>query len=107
MRWLVRLTRLVGWLLTPLVAWAASFVGAWLVLRIAGRAGSPRGLLWSALVAGFVAAVLVLLLWMRLLRSSARLRHTLHVDPQGLPVPEPLEPGQDGPANLPSGHAAR
>ncbi|HEY2825555.1 MAG TPA: hypothetical protein VGI83_08425 [Gemmatimonadales bacterium] len=25
-----RFYRLVGWLLTPLVAWAASFLGAWL-----------------------------------------------------------------------------
>jgi hypothetical protein len=88
MRWLGRLGRLVGWLLTPLVAWAASFFGAWLVLAVAGRMGTPRGLLVSVLAAGFITAVVALLLWMWLLRHSARLRHTLHVDPEGLPVTE-------------------
>jgi hypothetical protein len=91
MHWLGRLGRLVGWLLTPLVAWAASFFGAWLVLAVAGRMGAPRGLLVGVFAAGFFTAVVALLLWMWLLRHSARLRHTLHVDPEGLPVTEALE----------------
>jgi len=91
MHWLGRLGRLVGWLLTPLVAWAASFFGAWLVLVVAGRMGTPRRLLAAVLAAGFLTAVVALLLWMWLLRHSARLRHTLHVDPEGLPVTEELE----------------
>ncbi|MDH4132802.1 MAG: hypothetical protein OEV95_13460, partial [Gemmatimonadota bacterium] len=91
MRWLGRLGRLVGWLLTPLVAWAASFSGAWLVLAVLGRMGTPRSLLTLVLAAAFVAAVVALLLWMWLLRHSARLRRTLHVDPEGLPVTEEVE----------------
>lgn len=91
MRWLGRLGRLVGWLLTPLVAWAASFFGAWLVLAVLGRMGTPRSLLTLVLGAAFIAAVAALLLWMWLLRHSARLRRTLHVDPEGLPVTEEAE----------------
>ena len=53
--------------------------------------GTPRGLLVLVLSAGFLAAVGALLLWMWLLRSSARLRHKLHVDPEGLPVTEEVE----------------
>jgi hypothetical protein len=43
------------------------------------------------LVIGFVVAVVALLLWMRILRSSPRLRHTLHVDREGLPMTEEAE----------------
>jgi UPF0716 family protein affecting phage T7 exclusion len=91
MRWLGHLVRLVGWLLTPLVAWAASFLGAWLVLAVAWRLGTTRQMLVLFLVTGFVTAVVALLLWMWLLRHSARLRRTLHVDPEGLPVTEEAE----------------
>lgn len=91
MRWLGRLSRLVGWLLTPLVAWAASFFGAWLVLVLAGRHGSSRLLLLLLLAGGLVTAVATLLIWMRFLRASPRLRHTLHVDPEGLPLTEAAE----------------
>ena len=95
MRWLGHLVRLVGWLLTPLVAWAASFLGAWVALTAAGRLGTPRQLLVLLLVSGFVTAVVALLLWMWLLRHSARLRRTLHVDPEGLPVTEEAELAQE------------
>ena len=91
MRWLGHLVRLVGWLLTPLVAWAASFLGAWLVLTAAWRLGTPRQMLVLFLATGFITAVVALLLWMWLLRHSARLRRTLHVDPEGLPVTEEAE----------------
>ena len=94
MRWLGRLVRLVGWLLTPLVAWAASFLGAWLALTAGWRLGTPRQMLVMFLVTGFVTAVVALLLWMWLLRHSARLRRTLHVDPEGLPVTEGAELGE-------------
>ena len=105
MRWLGRLGRLVGWLLTPLVAWAASFCGAWLVFAVAGRMGRPRGLLAIVLTTGFVTAVVALLLWMWLLRHSARLRHTLHVDPEGLPVTEEVELAEEQAAEAAQGPA--
>jgi hypothetical protein len=90
MRWLGILVRVVGWLLTPLVVWAASFSGAWLVLQVAPHIEQPRRALMAALAAALVAGIGVMLLWMRLLRRSPRLRHSLHVDREGLPVIEEI-----------------
>lgn len=86
MRWLGILTRVVGWLLTPLVAWAASFFGAWVLLNLGGQFSNPRYAIYAALAVALVSGVAILLLWMQLLRRSPRLRHSLHVDPEGLPV---------------------
>lgn len=88
MRWVSILTRVVGWLLTPLVAWAASLFGAWLVLSLGGQFSHPRFALAAALAAALIAGVASLWLWMQLLSRSPRLRHSLHVDPEGLPVIE-------------------
>ncbi len=100
MRWLGILTRVIGWLLTPLVAWAASFYGAWLLLTLEGQFASARRAVYAAFALSLVAGVTVLLLWMQLLRRSPRLRHSLHVDREGLPVidetPEPA-PGPTTP----------
>lgn len=86
MRWLGILVRIVGWLLTPLVAWAASFYGAWTVLQVQGRFADPQHALYAALAIALLAGVLLMLAWMNLLRRSPRLRHSLHVDREGLPV---------------------
>ena len=40
--WFAGSSRFSGWLLTPLVAWAASFVGAWLGARSAGGLSTIR-----------------------------------------------------------------
>ncbi len=85
MRWLVLLARIVGWLLTPLVAWAASLWGAWLILTREAGFDNPRHALYTALGSGLVLAVLSLLAWIELLRRSPRLRHSLHVTREGLP----------------------
>lgn len=100
MRWFSILTRIVGWLLTPLVAWAASLFGAWLVLNLGGQFSRPRVALYAALGAALVAGVASLWLWMQLLRRSPRLRHSLHVDPEGLPVID--EDSQEEPAEPPA-----
>ncbi len=99
MRWTALVLRIVGWLLTPLVAWAASFFGAWFVLLTAGRAGSPRAVLGTALGAALLAAVISLLLWRKLLKRFPKLRRTLQVSTAGLPVmPElPAEGSTPGP----------
>lgn len=105
MRWFSILTRIVGWLLTPLVAWAASLFGAWLLLNLGGQFSNPRYALYAALAAALVAGVASLWLWMQLLRRSPRLRHSLHVDPEGLPVIEegPESEGVTPPAETGSG----
>lgn len=92
MRWSGLLIRIVGWLLTPLVAWAASLWGAWIMLRRVASFDNPRHAVYAALGAGLVLAVLAMLAWLELLRRSPRLRHSLHVDREGLPVLEEAAP---------------
>jgi hypothetical protein len=42
-----RLVRILAWLLTPLVAWAASFLGGWLAATLARNVASPgRAVIW-------------------------------------------------------------
>ncbi len=86
MRWPQTLLRILGWLLTPLVAWAASFWGAWMFLRAQGAFDRPWTALYLALAVAIGAGVAALLGWMQLLRRSPRLRHSLHVNREGLPV---------------------
>lgn len=77
--------RFFGWLLTPIVAWAASFFGG------AAAAWLTRGLpsstaLWLTLLGGAVGALLAILGWLRLLRRSPRLQHALEVSEDGTPL---------------------
>jgi hypothetical protein len=102
MRWVSILTRIVGWLLTPLVAWAASLFGAWLLLNLGGQFARPRHALYAALAAALIAGVASLWLWMQLLRRSPRLRHSLHVDPEGLPEIEEVPDGEGESAEPPA-----
>ena len=88
------LARLFGWLLTPVVASAASFLGAVGGAMIAGSMRDPlRGLVTSA-VCALLAAVGVTWAWLRWLRRSPVAREVLGVDETGAPeafIPE-LEP---------------
>jgi hypothetical protein len=64
--------RRIGWLLTPLVVWAASFLGAWAGAGIAARAHlMDRGV---ELMAGgaVIAALGATALWLLLLRRGLR-----------------------------------
>ena len=78
--------RLVGWLLTPLVAWAASFAGAWLGATVAsGFKNSTTG---AWIVVGFGAAfgIVAAWAWLHYLRRSPKLQKTLAVAPDGTPL---------------------
>lgn len=96
MRLLPGLARFVGWLLTPLLAWAASFCGAWL------GALAAAGITDGNVALGFTiggAAVLGLggtLLWLRLLRRSPELQQALAVTSEGIPVAM-VEPADTSP----------
>lgn len=79
------LLRLLGWLLTPIVAWAASFLGASLAAHLS-RGQPPMRSLWITVAAGGIVAAIALLGWLRLLRRSPRLRHTLEVAQDGTPI---------------------
>ena len=97
MRLLRFVLRFVGWLLTPLVAWAASFCGAWLGAAAAGLFDNPTATLLLPLTGGAGFAVAGTLLWMRALRQSRELREVLAVTEEGIPVvaiEEDTEPGE-------------
>jgi hypothetical protein len=85
MRWVRLFFRAFGWLLTPFMAWAASFFGCVAGEIIAGRLASPtRGLLVSA-ACGATAGFVTLVLWLRLLRRSPGIREALAVTEDGTP----------------------
>lgn len=79
------LVRILGWLLTPLVAWAASFVGATIGAWISGGA-SPMTVLIVAAAFGLVFAWVSAWAWLRYLRHHPKLQKTLEVAPDGTPL---------------------
>ena len=82
-RWLVRL---LGWLLTPLVAWAASFVGAWLGARVAGSVKSSTTGAYVVIAFGAAFGLAAAWAWLRYLRRHPRLQKQLAVAPDGTPL---------------------
>jgi hypothetical protein len=80
------LVRFLGWLLTPLVAWAASFFGAWVVSMAVSGIKDPNDALVLTVAGGAVAAVSMTLVWMRLLRRSPDLQEMLQVTAEGVPM---------------------
>lgn len=78
--------RILGWLLTPLVAWAASFCGAWVGAGIASRLADATTGLGLTVGIGAVTAIAATIGWMRLLRRSPQLREALAVTEEGVPV---------------------
>jgi hypothetical protein len=86
MRWPGILVRILGWLLTPLVAWAVSFYSAWMLLETEAGFDNPRHAVYAAFAVALVAGTLLMYAWIHLLRRSPKLRHSLHVDREGLPV---------------------
>ena len=102
MKFLRFVARLFGWLLTPIVASAASFFGAVGGAMIAKSMSNPMtGLITSGFCA-LVAAVVVTWFWLQWLRRRPEVRHALGVDETGAPetfIPEmEEEPGAAAPA---------
>ena len=67
-RWLAHLLVVVGWLLTPVVAWGASFFGLWLGAVFAIRFHSPAAMLGVAGALGLACGFGTLWAWVRLMR---------------------------------------
>ena len=85
MRWVRLLFRIFGWLLTPFLAWAASFFGAVAGALIALKLDDPvRGLAITA-VCGGLAGFACLIAWLRYLRRSPEVREVLAVTEDGTP----------------------
>jgi hypothetical protein len=95
MRWVRLIFRVFGWLLTPFLAWAASFFGAVAGALIAMRLEDPfRGLAVTALC-GAVTGFAGLVLWLEYLRRSPEVREALAVTEDGTPdTTEVLPPEQ-------------
>ena len=85
MRWLRLVFRIFGWLLTPFLAWAASFFGAVAGALIAMRIEDPvRGLGVTA-VCGAATGFATILFWLHYLRRSPEAREVLAVTEDGTP----------------------
>lgn len=79
------LARILGWLLTPLVALAASFLGATVSAVLFGGDENPRRALILCLAGAATTGVVVSWLWLRVLRRSPQVREALALDEEGLP----------------------
>jgi len=86
MRAVRTLARVSGWLLTPFVAWAASFLGAAAAAGLAAAIPNPRTGLFVTAGGAVGAAVVAIWAWLGLLRRSPELRETLQVTEEGTPV---------------------
>lgn len=87
-RWLAHLLVVLGWLLTPLLAWGASYLGLWLGAIVAMRLSRPISMLALAGASAAGCGLLVLTLWVRFMR---RVPHLLshHMAPRAAPDPRP------------------
>lgn len=72
--------RILGWLLTPLVASAASFLGAVLGTIVAEWIASPTIGLIVTVTLGAATGFTTLVFWFRLLRHHPKLSHALDLD---------------------------
>jgi hypothetical protein len=98
MRWIDILLRILGWLLTPLVVWAASLFGAAIAMALLSPALSSHAILYITIAVGMLTGLVTTLVWMKVLRRSPRLRKSLHITREGLPVLEAdREPPPAGP----------
>jgi hypothetical protein len=99
MRWLRLVFRIFGWLLTPFLAWAASFFGAVAGALIAMRVDDPVDGLAVTAVCGAAAGFATIILWLRYLRQTPGAREVLAVTEDGTPDTVSLGlPGMGGTA---------
>ena len=72
-RWLAHLLLVSGWLLTPVLAWGASFVGLWVGAAVAVESSRPLAGLGLATALAALAGLAALALWVRLMRRVPHL----------------------------------
>jgi hypothetical protein len=84
-RWLRLIFRIFGWLLTPFLAWAASFFGAVAGALIAMRIDDPVNGLAVTAVCGAATGFAAILVWLHYLRQSPEAREVLAVTEDGTP----------------------
>ena len=72
-RWLAHLLVVVGWLLTPVLTWSASYVGLWAGALVATRFTSPLTMLAVAGATAAVCGFAALAIWVRFMRRVPHL----------------------------------
>jgi len=72
-RWLAHLLVVVGWLLTPVLGWGASFVGLWVGAAVGMRFANPLTMLAIAGAGAALFGVTTLITWLRFMRKVPHL----------------------------------
>ncbi len=72
-RWLAHLLVVVGWLLTPVLGWGASFVGLWVGAAVGMRFANPLTMLAIAGAGAALFGVATLVTWLRFMRKVPHL----------------------------------
>jgi hypothetical protein len=80
---LAHLLVISGWLLTPVLAWAASYVGLWAGALFCIRLSQPAAMVGMALGISALAGLSVLALWVRFMRRVPHLlsHHMASLEP--------------------------
>lgn len=68
-RWLAHLLVVIGWLLTPVLAWGASYFGLWVGALFAVRFTSPMAMLITAAAGAAVLGFGALFVWVTFMRK--------------------------------------
>lgn len=72
-RWLAHLLVVVGWLLTPVLAWGASYFGLWLGALLGVRFTSPLAMMATAAIDAALFGFGTLWVWVRFMRRVPHL----------------------------------
>lgn len=72
-RWLAHLLVVVGWLLTPVLAWGASYFGLWLGALVGVHFESPLAMLGTAVLVAALLGFGALWGWVRFMRRAPHL----------------------------------
>lgn len=72
-RWLAHLLVVCGWLLTPFLAWGASYVGLWAGALVAMRFSQPVTMLGVAVAGAGISGLAALAVWVRFMRRVPHL----------------------------------
>jgi hypothetical protein len=72
-RWLAHLLVVAGWLLTPLLAWGASYAGLWVGAVVGTRFAAPLTMLVIAGLGAMLFGFAALAVWVRFMRRVPHL----------------------------------
>lgn len=91
-RWLAHALVVVGWLLTPLWAWGASFFGMWIGAHVVPDSTKPLVMIAPGLAGAAVCGFGTLWFWVRLMRRVPHLLAHLMAPRPSLEQPRIADP---------------